>query len=92
MNYLNKSFRLVKRPEGMINGSEFELGEERVSPIADGEVLVETKYVSVDPTNRIWMSDVDQYMPPVGLGEVMRADDPSTVMRAFVKAWTEAAG
>ena len=29
-------------------------------------------YLSLDPTNRIWMSDQDQYLPPVGLNEVMR--------------------
>ena len=38
----------------------------------DGEVLVRTIYLSLDPTNRIWMSDMDQYMPPVEIGDVMR--------------------
>ena len=38
----------------------------------DGQVLVRTLYLSLDPTNRIWMSDMDQYMPPVEIGEIMR--------------------
>ena len=35
-------------------------------------MLVRNLYLSIDPTHRIWMSDVDQYMPPVELGDVMR--------------------
>jgi NADPH-dependent curcumin reductase CurA len=34
--------------------------------------LVRNIYLSLDPTNRIWMSDMDQYMPPVQIGDVMR--------------------
>ena len=41
--------------------------------LADGEVLVRVLYLSMDPTNRVWMSDVPQYLPPVAIGEVMRA-------------------
>lgn len=33
-----------------------------------GEAVIETLYLSIDPTNRIWMSDMEQYMPPVALG------------------------
>jgi len=45
------------------------------SPIPEpgqGQILVRTLYLSLDPTNRIWMSDMEQYMPPVQLGDVMR--------------------
>ena len=38
----------------------------------DGELLVRNVYLSLDPTHRIWMSDIDQYLPPVQIGEVMR--------------------
>jgi len=31
------------------------------------------KYLSIDPTMRVWMADIPQYMPPVQIGEVMRA-------------------
>jgi len=44
-----------------------------------GQVLVRTLYLSLDPTNRIWMSDMEQYMPPVNLGEVMRGGTLSVV-------------
>jgi NADPH-dependent curcumin reductase CurA len=39
----------------------------------DGEVLVEVLYISLDPAMRGWMSDIRSYVPPVGIGEVMRA-------------------
>ncbi len=41
--------------------------------LKEGEALGKVLYLSIDPTMRIWMADVDQYMPPVGVGEVMRA-------------------
>jgi NADPH-dependent curcumin reductase len=37
-----------------------------------GEILVRHTYLSLDPTNRVWMSDMEQYMPPVEIGDVMR--------------------
>ena len=39
----------------------------------DGEVLVKVTYLSLDPAMRGWMNDVRSYIPPVGIGEVMRA-------------------
>jgi len=69
---LNRQFRLRARPSGRIKPSDFQLVETPVPEPAAGEALVRTLYLSLDPTNRIWMSDVEQYMPPVALGEVMR--------------------
>ena len=37
-----------------------------------GEARTRTLYLSIDPTTRIWMSDMEQYMPPVAIGDVMR--------------------
>ncbi|MBE9049167.1 NADP-dependent oxidoreductase [Nostocales cyanobacterium LEGE 11386] len=69
---INRQFRLASRPIGDIKESDFEYREEPISQPADGELLVRTIYLSLDPTNRIWMSDIPQYMPPVEIGEVMR--------------------
>lgn len=63
---------LRKRPEGRISQDHFEWVESHLPEPRDGQVLVRTVYLSLDPTNRIWASDMDQYMPPVELGEVMR--------------------
>lgn len=69
---INRQFRLAARPVGLVKESDFEYREEPIPSPKDGEVLVRTIYLSLDPTNRIWMSDMDQYMPPVEIGSVMR--------------------
>lgn len=68
----NRAYRLRRRPAGTPTERDLELVHERVRELADGEILVRTLYLSLDPTNRLWMSDIRQYSPPVELGEVMR--------------------
>lgn len=69
----NRRFLLRNRPEGRITDDTFELVEEAVPEIGDGEALVRNAWISLDPTNRMWISDVPTYLPPVAIGEVMRA-------------------
>jgi len=68
----NRQWILKHRPVGEIAPGDLELVETPVPELRDGEVLVRNIYLSLDPTNRIWMSDQDQYLPPVDLGQVMR--------------------
>ena len=68
----NRIWKLRKRPVGDVSEGDLELVEEPVPALNDGEVLLRTVYLSLDPTNRIWMSDRDQYMPPVEIGDPMR--------------------
>lgn len=68
----NRQLRLKTRPLERISADNFELVEEIVPELGKDEILVRNVYLSLDPTNRIWMSDVEQYMPPVQIGEVMR--------------------
>jgi NADPH-dependent curcumin reductase CurA len=68
----NRRFLLRSRPEGRITSDTFELVEEPVPDIEDGQALVRTQWMSIDPTNRAWIRDVPTYLPPVGIGEVMR--------------------
>jgi NADPH-dependent curcumin reductase CurA len=73
MNKLtNRRWVLRKRPDGDLRDGDMELVEAPVPQPREGEVLVRNVYLMVAPTNRIWMSDMDQYMSPVGLGEPMR--------------------
>ena len=67
-----KRWVLRRRPVGDIKPGDLEYVEEPIRDLADGEVLTRTLYLSLDPTNRIWMSDQDQYMPPVQIGDTMR--------------------
>jgi NADPH-dependent curcumin reductase CurA len=69
---INRQLRLASRPVGDIKESDFEYREEPIPSPKEGEVLVRSIYLSLDPTNRLWMSDMEQYMPPVEIGEVMR--------------------
>lgn len=67
-----KQLILTSRPQGRPSLANFEFRQQGLRPLRDGEILVRTLYLSIDPTNRVWMSDRPQYMPPVELGEVMR--------------------
>ena len=72
-NRKNRAWWLKKRPQGEIQQDDLDLVENDVPVIAENEILAKTIYFSLDPTNRIWMSDIDQYMEPVEVGDVMRA-------------------
>jgi NADPH-dependent curcumin reductase CurA len=69
----NRRFLLRERPTGRIGPDTFELSEVPVPELGDGEALVRVDWISVDPTNRAWLNDTPTYLPPVGIGEVMRA-------------------
>jgi NADPH2:quinone reductase len=69
---VNRAYRLRARPTGRVTEGDLELVEEAVPELADGQALVRTLVLSLDPTNRIWMSEHRGYMPPVPLGAVMR--------------------
>ncbi len=72
MRNANRQWILVNRPVGDIQPGDLELKESEIPVPGDGQALVRNIYLSLDPTNRIWMSDMDQYMPPVEVGDVMR--------------------
>ena len=68
----NRTWILRRRPEGDLRDDDLELVEAPVPTPGEGEILVRNVYLMVAPTNRVWMSDIEQYMPPVALGEPMR--------------------
>jgi NADPH2:quinone reductase len=71
-SHTNRAYRLRKRPDSELADGDLELVEEQIPELVDGQALVRTKLLSLDPTNRIWMSDIRGYMPPVPLDAVMR--------------------
>jgi NADPH-dependent curcumin reductase CurA len=73
MDLVNHQFRLAARPVGLPKDTDWSFGEEPVGEPSDGEVLVKVLYISLDPAMRGWMNDSRSYIPPVGIGEVMRA-------------------
>ena len=70
---MNKQIKLVKRPIGMPDADTWTLETNPIPKPAAGEVLVQQHYISLDPAMRGWMNDVKSYIPPVPIGDVMRA-------------------
>ncbi|WNG33274.1 NADP-dependent oxidoreductase [Archangium minus] len=80
MNATNHQFRLAARPVGMPKRADWNYTEEPVREPADGELLVKVLYLSLDPAMRGWMNEGKSYIPPVGIGEVMRAGGAGRVV------------
>jgi len=78
----NRQFRLAERPAGRVDERTFALGEADVPVPGEGEALLRTLYLSLDPTNRIWITDMPQYMPPVQIGDVMRGSGVAEVVES----------
>ncbi len=69
---LNRQLRLQSRPKGLIAPGDLQLREAPLPELKDGQALARVKYLSIDPTMRVWMAG-DSYLPAVAIGEVMRA-------------------
>jgi NADPH-dependent curcumin reductase CurA len=78
----NRQFRLARRPSGLPDASTWEYVEEPACEPGNGEVLLETLYISLDPAMRGWMNDARSYIPPVGIGSVMRAGAVGRVLES----------
>ena len=76
----NHQTRLAARPSGMPKRSDWQFTTEPVVEPAEGGVLVKTLALSLDPAMRGWMNEGKSYIPPVGIGEVMRAGGIGTVI------------
>jgi NADPH-dependent curcumin reductase len=69
----NRQIRLAARPIGLPKRSDWNFTSEAVRDIADGEIVVKTLYLSLDPAMRGWMNEGKSYIRPVAIDEVMRA-------------------
>src|SRR5215467_15904361 len=72
MSTTNRQFVLQSRPKGMLAHGDLQLKETPLPELKDGQALARVKYLSIDPTMRVWMA-MDSYLPAVAIGEVMRA-------------------
>ncbi|MGC2653366.1 MAG: NADP-dependent oxidoreductase [Mycobacterium sp.] len=70
---LNRQVVLRRRPTGLVEAADTELVSVPAPEPADGEALVRTTYVGIDAAARTWLDDQQGYLPPVQLGEVIRA-------------------
>ena len=76
----NKMLKLASRPQGMLVHDNFEIATGPMPEPGDGEFVVKVEMLSLDPAMRGWVNDGKSYVPPVGIGEVMRALAGGTVV------------
>jgi NADPH-dependent curcumin reductase CurA len=73
MTIANRQIRLAARPIGLPKRTDWQFTEEAIGAPPTGGVIVKNLLLSLDPAMRGWMNEGKSYIPPVGLGEVMRA-------------------
>jgi NADPH-dependent curcumin reductase CurA len=79
---VNRRFVLASRPKGAPVAENFRLEETDLPKPADGQLLLRTVYLSLDPYMRGRMSDAPSYAPPVALGDVMVGGAVSRVVES----------
>lgn len=78
-----KAIKLVKRPDIHITPDLFETVTLQTPDLQDGQFLLKQTHMSLDPAMKGWMMpDTDSYIPPVGLGEVMRSSGVAEVVES----------
>ncbi|MBI3300093.1 MAG: NADP-dependent oxidoreductase [Elusimicrobia bacterium] len=73
MSAENRRFLLAARPVGLPKAGDWKFDTCARPEPGEGQLLVKVLHISLDPAMRGWMNDGKSYLPPVGLGEVMRA-------------------
>ena len=69
----NRQIALAQRPIGMIDESTTTLVDAPMPICGPDEALIKVGLLSIDPTIRTWMNDAPGYLPPIGIGDVIRA-------------------
>jgi NADPH-dependent curcumin reductase CurA len=78
---MNKKLIFVKRPIGIPQADCWSLVTEAIPSPAEGEVLIEQYYISLDPAMRGWLNETKSYISPVKIGDVMRASSVGQVVK-----------
>ena len=73
---------MASRPVGEPKPSDFRLEEFPVPQAGPGQLLLKTRWLSLDPYMRGRMSDAPSYAKPVGVDEVMEAGTVSEVVES----------
>ncbi len=73
MEGVNRQVVLRRRPVGLVRPDDVELVTGPIPELAEGEALIRTDAVGIDAAVRTWLDDQPGYLPPVQIGEVVRA-------------------
>ena len=87
MNYNNSRFLLNKRPKGMPENDCWTLNSEIIKDLNNGEVLIQTEYLSIDPYMRGKMNDGLSYTPPLKIGDVMVGESVGRIVESKSKKY-----
>ena len=96
MNLINSKIILKNRPDPSVTEDLFDLKTEELKELKDHELLVDVKYVSIDPAMRGWISDVGNYSEPVaidgtmrslGVGKIISSKDKDFYENEYVVGW-----
>tara|TARA_B100000029_G_scaffold3968_1_gene4685 strand:- start:1810 stop:2808 length:999 start_codon:yes stop_codon:yes gene_type:complete len=79
---MNKSWILHNRPSGYPKSEDFRLVESELPELLEGEILIESKFLSLDPYMRGRMNDTKSYAPSVKLGDVMTGEAVGKVIKS----------
>ena len=79
---INHQVRLASRPVGLPTDENWDFTEEEVAAPGEGEFVVRISHISLDPAMRGWMNAGRSYIPPVEIGEVMRAGTVGQVVQS----------
>lgn len=85
----NQRIVLAARPDGRPQLSDFRLEYSAIPEPAEGEVLLENLYLSLDPYMRWRMSAAKSYAEPVGIGEVMVGGTVARIKHSRNPLWQE---
>ena len=79
---------LAARPRGLVDDSTLLADDTAEVPTpADGQALVAVRHLSIDPTIRTWMDDAPGYLPPIGIGDVVRSGGLGEVVASRTDAF-----
>jgi NADPH-dependent curcumin reductase CurA len=81
--------KMAAHPAGALQDGDFEVVDAPVPEPAEGEALVRTLYLSLDPAIRVWMNGIDTYVPGIQVGDVMRAGGLGEVVQSRSPAYAE---
>ena len=70
---MNRQVILTSRPTGVAQAENFAIVDASSLPLADGQIRIRNRYLSVEPAMRGWIADTGNYSAPVAIGAVMRA-------------------
>ena len=82
MTSINRQWLLAKRPQGHVTEECFELFETEIPALEDGQILIQNHYFAFEPAMRGWIDDAPNYLPPVQIGEVIRASAAGEVIES----------